>query len=222
MLAYWGLHETNADRSSAHSVRELLGGYGLLSRSRLFWGYVLATGFTSAAFFAFLAGAPFVTIELMGRSPAEYGLYFAFVPSGYMLGNFASGRFATRVGSNRLILAGLVICAAGVAAMALVFGMGVMRPAALFVPMFFIGAGNGLVLPSGIAGAVSVRPELAGAAAGLSGTLQIGSGALVAPLVGAMLGTTVWPLIPIMMASSVLAPASLALAASRRSSKPGG
>ena len=55
-------------------------------------------------------------------------------------------------------------------------------PAALFGPMFFIGAGNGLVLPSGIAGAVSVKPDVAGAAAGLSGSVQIGFGALVAPL----------------------------------------
>ena len=35
--------------------------------------------------------------------------------------------------------------------------------------------------------------EVAGAAAGLSGSLQIGFGALVAPLIGAMLSTTVWP-----------------------------
>src|SRR3712207_9376514 len=40
----------------------------------------------------------------------------------------------------------------------------------IFVPMLFIGTGNGLVLPSSIAGAVSVQPDLAGAAAGLAGS----------------------------------------------------
>jgi MFS transporter, DHA1 family, multidrug resistance protein len=93
-----------------------------------------------------------------------------------------------------------------------------MHPAALFGPMFFIGAGNGLVLPSGIAGAVSVKPDVAGAAAGLAGSLQMGSGALVAPFIGAMLHTTVWPLIAIMTACSLLAIASLGLVGRRGTS----
>src|SRR5215212_2835657 len=117
-------------------------------------------------------------IELMGRSPAEYGFYFAIVPSGYILGNFASGRFAGRVGPNRMILTGTSIALGSVTVMAAAFAMGFMHPAALFLPTFFVGAGNGLVLPSGVAGAVSVKPDVAGAAAGLSGSFQIGFGAL--------------------------------------------
>jgi len=70
LFAVWQLYETNHSRGSADSVRELLRRYGSLFRSRLFWGYTLATSLVSAVFFAFLAGAPYVTIELMGRSPA--------------------------------------------------------------------------------------------------------------------------------------------------------
>ena len=220
LFAVWQLYETNHNRGSADSARELLRRYGSLFRSRLFWGYTLATSLVSAVFFAFLAGAPYVTIELMGRSPAEYGFYFAIVPSGYILGNFITGRFAVRVGSNRMILAGTIVVMASVAAMAAVFATGTMHPSALFGPMFFIGAGNGLVLPSGIAGAVSVKPDLAGAAAGLAGSLQIGFGALVAPFVGATLDTTVWPLITIMTVCSLFAAASLGLVAGRRRSPP--
>jgi DHA1 family bicyclomycin/chloramphenicol resistance-like MFS transporter len=194
VFAYWRLRETNHSRASGESARELLRGYGSLFRSRQFWGYTLVTSFVSAMFFAFLAGAPYVMIELLGRSPAEYGFYFAMVPSGYILGNFATGRIAGRMGPNRMILAGTL----------------------LFGPMLFIGVANGLVLPSGIAGAVSVRSDLAGAAAGLSGSFQIGFGALVAPIVGATLSSTVWPLIAIMTICSSLAIASLALVATRR------
>jgi DHA1 family bicyclomycin/chloramphenicol resistance-like MFS transporter len=61
-----------------------------------------------------------------------------------------------------------------------------------------------------------VNPDVAGAAAGLSGSLQIGFGALVAPLIGATLSTTVWPLIAIMAVSSLLAIASFGLIAGRR------
>ena len=221
LFAFWHLPETNHNRGSAASPRQLMHSYVSLFRSRLFWGYTLTTGFISAVFFSFLAGAPYVMIELMGRSPAEYGFYFAIVPSGYILGNFASGRFAGRVGPNRMILAGSLMALVSVAAMALAFATGFVLPATLFGPMFFIGAGNGLVLPSGIAGAVSVKPDVAGAAAGLSGSVQIGFGALVAPLIGSTLDTTVWPLITIMAACSLLTLASFGLVAGQRGTKPG-
>jgi DHA1 family bicyclomycin/chloramphenicol resistance-like MFS transporter len=221
LFAFWHLPETNHNRGSAASPRQLMHSYVSLFRSRLFWGYTLTTGFISAVFFSFLAGAPYVMIELMGRSPAEYGFYSAIVPSGYILGNFASGRFAGRVGPNRMILAGSLMALVSVAAMALAFATGFVLPAALFGPMFFIGAGNGLVLPSGIAGAVSVKPDVAGAAAGLSGSVQIGFGALVAPLIGSTLDTTAWPLITIMAACSLLTLASFGLVAGQRGTKPG-
>jgi DHA1 family bicyclomycin/chloramphenicol resistance-like MFS transporter len=165
----------------------------------------------SAAFFAFLAGAPYVMMEIMGRSPAEYGIYFAIVPSGYILGNFVTGRLAPRLGPNRMILTGVLITLAGVGAMSAIFAIGFMHPTALFGPMFFIGLGNGLVLPSGIAGAVSVKPEVAGSAAGLTGSLQIGFGALVAPVIGAALETNVWPLIWVMGGCAVFALLALRL-----------
>ena len=218
LLAFLYLFETHHTRGSTGSVRQLMRGYASLVHSRIFWGYTLATTCVSAVFFAFLAGAPYVVIELMGRSPAEYGFYFAIVPSGYIVGNFVSGRFAARMGPNRMILIGTLMTLTSVAPMAASFAMGQMHPVALFGPMFFIGAGNGLVLPSGIAGAVSVKPDIAGAAAGLAGSLQMGSGALVAPLVGAMLDRTVWPLIAIMTACSLLAIVSLALVVGRGTS----
>ena len=167
LLAFLYLFETHHNRGSAGSARQLMRGYGSLVRSRLFWGYTLATTCVSAVFFAFLAGAPYVAIELMGRSPAEYGFYFAIVPSGYILGNFVSGRFASSGGAEPNDPSRHVDDTGQCCSHGRVFAMGQMHPAALFGPMFFIGAGNGLVLPSGIAGAVSVKPDIAGAAAGL-------------------------------------------------------
>lgn len=204
VIAARQLHETNRNFGASESAGNLLTGYLRLLRSRPFWGYTLAASLVSAVFFAFLAGAPYVTIELMGRSPAEYGFYFAVVPGGYILGNFLTGRFAGRIGARRMMLAGLLIVLVSVLFMAAIFAVGIMHPAVLFGPMFFIGAGNGLVLPSGIAGAVSVSPDLAGAAAGLAGSLQIGFGALIAPIVGLMLDTTAWPLIAVMSACALL------------------
>ncbi|MBD2747125.1 multidrug effflux MFS transporter [Microvirga sp. BT688] len=222
VFAYGRLHETNHNRASGETARELLQGYRSLFRSRQFWGYTLVTSFVSAMFFAFLAGAPYVMIELLRRSPAEYGFYFAMVPCGYILGNFATGRLASTMGPNRMILAGTLLSLASIGTMAALIASGFLVPVALFGPMLFIGVANGLVLPSGIAGAVSVRPDLAGAASGLSGSFQIGFGALVAPIVGAALSSTVWPLIVIMAICSLLAIVSLVLVAGQRMPVAGG
>lgn len=210
------LPETNHNRGSGGSARQLLHGYACLARSRPFWGYTLTTAFSTAVFFAFIAGAAYVMIDLMGRSPVEYGFYFATVSGGYILGNFLSGRFAARFGPDRMILAGTIVILAAVAAMAAAFAAGLMHPAALFAPMTFVGVGNGLVIPSGVAGAVSIKPNVAGAAAGLSGSFQIGFGALVAPVVGALLGATVWPLIAVMAGCALLTLFSVGLVADRR------
>ena len=210
------LPETNHNRGSGGSARQLLLGYACLARSRPFWGYTLTTAFSTAVFFAFIAGAAYVMIDLMGRSPVEYGFYFATVSGGYILGNFLSGRFAARVGPDRMILAGTIVILAAVATMAAAFAAGLMHPAALFAPMTFVGLGNGLVIPSGVAGAVSIKPNVAGAAAGLSGSFQIGFGALVAPVVGALLGATAWPLIAVMTGCALLTLFSVALVADRR------
>ncbi|MGC2856658.1 multidrug effflux MFS transporter [Novispirillum sp. DQ9] len=211
VVAWRMLYETHTQRSTGGSARHLLRGYASLTRSRPFWGYALTIGFTAAMFFTFIAGASYVMIELMGRSPVEYGLYFACVPGGYLIGNFLTGRHAVRVGPDRMILIGTLIALLGALAMTAGLGAGLFHPAALFGPMFLVGLGNGFVLPNGIAGAVSVNPAVAGAAAGLSGSIQIGFGALAAPVVGAVLDGSAWPMIAMMGAFSVLAIASFGL-----------
>jgi sugar phosphate permease len=63
-----------------------------------------------------------------------------------------------------------------------VFAAGVLHPLALFGLTIFVGLGNGLTLPSANAGTMSVRPMLAGTAAGLSGALSMALGAVLSTL----------------------------------------
>ena len=44
-----------------------------------------------------------------------------------------------------------------------------------------------------MAGAVSVRPDLAGAASGLSGCMQISAGGIATLVMGWLLGGVIWP-----------------------------
>lgn len=177
------LHETrqpNLDGEVSLSWRAVLG----LFRDRSFCGYVIVLACASGIFFTFLAGAAYVVTEIRGRPASEYGLYFILSAIGYVLGNFLSGRYAVRVGLQRMIGIG---CGFAVLGLALLWGLsGVPDTAALFGPMFVLALSNGLTLPSAMASAVSARPRLAGTAAGIAGSAQIGLGALLAFLVGVL------------------------------------
>lgn len=159
-----------------------------LAQSARFAGFVLAGAFGSATFFAFLGGGAHVVVTLMGRSPAEYGVWFAVSSIGYIAGNFTSSRLSTRYGIYRMIWAGIIIEIAGAAlstaltAFALHWG-----PLIVFVPQMIVNVGNGLLLPGAIAGAVSVRPQAAGTAAGITGFTQMALGAAIAQYAGTLM-----------------------------------
>ena len=72
--------------------------------------------------------------------------------------------------------------------MGLVFlKVGIVHEVTLFGACAFVGLGNGLTMPSSIAGAMSVRPTLAGSASGLSGALTVAGGAVMSGITGAIL-----------------------------------
>jgi len=204
-LAWLLLHETHHDRRIGAGPLAMLRGFGVLLRDAAFAGYALNVSFTTAVFFAFLAGAPYIMIELMQRPSSEYGLYFMMNAVSYMAGNFASGRLATRIGPDRMIFTGSVLALAGVALLtALALGTS-MIPLFLFGPVMLVGVANGLSLPSATASAISLRPDLAGTASGLVGFLQMMVGALATLLVGKLQDDTVFPMAAVMSAAAIIA-----------------
>ena len=203
LVVFLDLGETNHHRSS--SMIAQFRTYPVLFRSRRFWGYTLTAAFTSGTFFAFLGGGPYVATEILGLRPSQYGLYFALLSAGYMAGNFLSGRYARRIGINLMMLAGNVVTAIGMIVSLCLFSAGFDHPLSLFGPVAVVGVGNGLTLPSANAGIVSVRPQLAGSASGLGGALQIGGGATLSVLAGALLTpqSGPFPLLWVMLVSAL-------------------
>ena len=187
------LSETLQRDENEKSSKSRFEGFAILLKNLKFWLYSTTTLLCSGTFFAFLGGGPFIAEELLGMTPREYGLFFVFVASGYILGNFLTGRFSERYGIGMMITTGNIIAMVGVAAIAILFALGFFHPLSLFAPMFVVGMANGLTLPNAMAGAVSVRPDLAGVASGLAGCLQISAGGLATLIMGWLLGGILWP-----------------------------
>ncbi|MEO0496784.1 MAG: multidrug effflux MFS transporter [Pseudomonadota bacterium] len=203
-IVWMDLGETNRTKSGSFSAQ--FKAYPELLRSRRFWGYTATAAFASGAFFAFLGGGPYVATVILGMEPADVGKSFLFIALGYMAGNFISGRYAKRAGITPMMAIGSVIACFGLLLSLALFLVGFSHPMTFFGPIFFVGLGNGMTLPSANAGMVSVRPHLAGSASGLGGASMIGGGAALSVIAGQLLNpeSGVYPLLLVMLTSCAL------------------
>ena len=203
VASYLFLPETNPVRSTA-GFGKAFRAYRNLMGEPLFWSYALTASFAALTYFAYLGGAPFIAAQLLSLNAAEMGMFFMFVAIGYIAGNFLSGKFSERAGLYPMIICGTVLSMLSVALMGGLAYAGIVTATSIFLPMFLLGLGNGVCLPSTISGAVSVRPEHAGSASGLVASMQVGFGAAAGTLVAwlfadSFLAGSVWSMILIML-----------------------
>jgi len=196
------------------ATRRKISSSGLLSAlplfaNRQFSGNIINLMFASGMFFAFIGGAPYIVIDIIGANPSEYGYYFAISAFGYLVGNLFTGRYAIRFGPDKMLV--LAMCPT-------VIGIGLfwalcswMHPLAIFVPMFFITLANGLTVPNATAVALSIRPEVAGAASGIVSFTQVGGGALLSLIAGFGHGMTRVPLLIMLSFCAVMSISGLML-----------
>jgi MFS transporter, DHA1 family, multidrug resistance protein len=165
--------------------------FPILLRDRSFRGYVIALACTTSVFFIFISAAPYVVVETFGGTAQTYGMGFVLNAGGYMIGNFLSGRYGQKWGTHGLIRIGAIVSLVAIsAAMALAVSP-YWSVTTLFVPMLFNALGNGLTIPAATAAGLSARPDFAGAAAGVMGSVQLGTGAFLAWI--ASWTVTIWP-----------------------------
>ena len=142
----------------------------------------------------------------MGRTSAEYGAWFATSGFAYLVGNLFCVRFAPRHSLEKLIWFGLALQLGGSLLNLILSLVGINQaPLWLFGTQMIVMVANAFVMYNAAAGAISVRPEAAGTAAGAMGFLQQGIGALVSQF-GAYLGghsTTTLPLTAAIFALSI-------------------
>ena len=208
ILASLRLRESHHDLHPMPSLTSMLANFSQLLKQPIFCAYAMTAAFGTGTFFAFLAGAPYVMIEVLQRPPSEYGLYFILISLGFMSGTFLAGRLSRRLGLKRMVMAGS--CLAFLASLLLlgIASFGVVTPLAIFGPMMLVAIANGLSLPNATAGAISVMPRLTGAASGLAGFLQISTGALATFVVGQLQSDNQWPMVLVMSVCTWLALAS--------------
>lgn len=181
-----GLRETLPMRlrrtgGPADSVRVM----AMLVADREFMSFALASGLAFGALFAYIAGSSFVLEGHFGLSPQAFGAVFASNALGIVLAGQLNARLLGRVSPYRLLLSGLTsIAGSGVLLVVItVAGVGL---TGLLPVLFLMVASIGFVIPNATALALSGHARAAGTGSALLGLIQFGTGAVVAPLSGAL------------------------------------
>jgi DHA1 family bicyclomycin/chloramphenicol resistance-like MFS transporter len=176
------------------SITSILRSYRLVARNPAYLAYLGITAASYAGLFVWISAAAFVLQDLYRLSPFDFGIAFTLGSVGYMTGSALAARVVVAFGLDGMLGIGAGTCAAGGVGMVLAVACGFASSLALVFPMAIYLAGLGMVLPQGIAGALTPFPERAGAASSLFGFVQQSVAALCGAVVGWLLGESAWPL----------------------------
>ncbi|VXC80478.1 Bcr/CflA family drug resistance efflux transporter [Pseudomonas sp. 8Z] len=177
------LPETRPTHMPPAPLSGAFGQYRALLSSPAFMGYSLAGGVAMAGMFAYIAGSPFIFIELYGVPAEHYGWLFGSNAAGFVLMAQVNARLVRRGGPaiwlRRMVL---VYLCSGLCLLALA----AWQPAQLWpllIPLFVCVASLGCVLPNATASAMAGQGQHAGSASGLLGSLQFSVAACASALV---------------------------------------
>lgn len=186
LLAFAMPESLPPERRQSVPPAQLLRNYRILMADIRFLGYTGTNAAIYGGLFAFLSGAPFVLIEVLGIAPHHFGPYTACMVVGYMAGNLISARLSGRAPGDRILARGLLVAMAGGGSMAILAWQEVASVWAVILPQTLFMLGAGMLLPQALAGALANFPGMAGSASALFGFVQMavaaGAGALVGHL----------------------------------------
>ena len=211
IAAYAWIFETRPQLAAAAGESGIARGYLELLRNPQFVGYVLQSGFNSAAFMTMASASATLMKELLGRSSTEFGFYFLVFPVGFFFGNWLSSRIGSRRSNEGMVLAGSLLSIATISVQAALLLSGVVAPWSLFLPGLFLTFSQGIALPYAQVGAMGTIPRLAGTAAGVGVFMQNMGAALFTQLYGLLADGTPLPMVAIVGLSGILCLAAGAL-----------
>ena len=212
LLMWRKLQETHEPApQSGLGIANMAASYRALLRSPSFIAYTLNLSLAFTALFVYISESPFVFIEMLGVSEHAYGWYTMAGVGAFAATSLMAGRFAGRLTMVPAVRAGTAIMAAGALMMGALALGGIFSVAAILGPMMVVAAGIGIILPYGMAGAMSANPQIAGAASALFGVAQFGLAALGTLLMGAVRDGTQIPMTVVMAAATLAAAAALVI-----------
>ena len=195
IASMWRLPETHRPENVRPlAVRNVIAVYSYLLRDRAFMGYALTGGMALGGMFAYIAGSPFVFIDLFKVPATRFGFFFGANAFGLIAGAQMNRKLGRNFSSDEIIRGILVVQA--ITGLLMIAGalsglLGLWTTATL---LFVYVSSVGCMSPNTTAMALAAHGEKAGSASALIGSLQFTLAATASSLVGAANNTTALPM----------------------------
>ena len=205
----FGLGETLAeeDRSSG-GFGYVVQGFRSLGQDRRFVGFSLVGGLTMSAMFAYIAGSPFVFIDLMGVAPETFSLIFAMNATGIIGASQINAFLLSRFEPRRLLRIALRVHFVSSLTLALCVWFSFGGIAGLMAPLFCMITSLGFIISNATAIAMARAGTYIGAGSALNGIIQFALAGLAGALVSALNDGTAWPMAAVILLMSILGSAA--------------
>ncbi|MFI2249552.1 multidrug effflux MFS transporter [Rhodococcus sp. NPDC019609] len=177
------------ERRRTSNLSSVLSTYKSLLGDRKFMVLTLVSSVGMASLFAYVSGASFVFQNQYGLDEQQFALLFSSGSIALIGASQLNVRALARWSPQQITIASLAFATVAGAALLVTAYLELGGLVGFVIPLWFLLAGVGFVLPNAPALALGRHGEAAGTAAAMLGALQFGVGALIAPLVG-VLGNT--------------------------------
>lgn len=177
------------ERRRTSNLSSVLSTYKSLLGDRKFMVLTLVSSVGMASLFAYVSGASFVFQNQYGLDEQQFALLFSSGAIALIGASQLNVRALARWSPQQITIASLAFATVAGAALLVTAYLELGGLVGFVIPLWFLLAGVGFVLPNAPALALGRHGEAAGTAAAMLGALQFGVGALIAPLVG-VLGNT--------------------------------
>lgn len=192
-------------------IESLLSAAREVVQDKRFVTYGLASSFSQAGMFGYIAGSPFVFIEMLGVEPGLFAILFGMNAAGFVASAQVNRRLLRRWDHTSIALGASVV--GSVMAMALLgltaSSMMSLVPAA--VAVFLYVACLGLIASNTTAAALEGQGRRAGLASALLGAVQFASAASASAMVGALADGSARPMALVMTTCAALGVGCVAL-----------
>ncbi|WP_299824039.1 multidrug effflux MFS transporter [uncultured Pontibacter sp.] len=192
------------DKTISLKPKSVLNEFMGVLKNPVFVTYAFATSTAQAGMFAYIAGSPFVFMEIFGLTETQFGWAFGMNAFGYIAGSqFNNLMLRKRTSAQITLGSGVVQFTAG---MLLLFGnyFGYLNAAGSLILIFSYMFCLGVLGPNASALALAPFARNAGSASALMGSAQMATGAIASVLVSTLHNNTAIPMMAVMAGATII------------------
>ena len=176
------LQETLDIKAKSISFYNMFLVYKGLVKNNSFNFFTVTTAMQTSMFFAMNGFMPY-EFARKGVSISEFGIWFSLTSVGYIFGNIINSRLSPLLGLEKMCLIGTVCSFTTVFIFFINNNFLDNGPLALSLICVLFGCSNGFAVANSMTGAINSSKSNKGAASGLMGAFQVGSGGLAGFLI---------------------------------------